>query len=135
MSDDSILERLTTKWAPGEPNVAEDGPEDLGSFGWLRGIRDRAVMLELRHKDGSVTAFGYAWLRKATFDPSVGITLDFSGEKVTISGRNLDAELRPRVRLLSGILRQRVTWIQEADGPTSLEAPPQAVVVERIAVA
>ncbi len=33
--------------------------DDLGSFGWLRGIRDRAIMLELRQKNGNVVAIGY----------------------------------------------------------------------------
>jgi hypothetical protein len=45
---------------------------DLGAFGFLRGVRDRAVMLELRWKDGSVVAFAYAWLERAGFDPSEG---------------------------------------------------------------
>ena len=40
--------------------------EDFGAFGWLRGIRDRAIMLEIRHRDGRVPAFGYAWLDAGT---------------------------------------------------------------------
>jgi hypothetical protein len=39
-----------------------EAPDDLGAFGWLRGVRDRALMLELRRKDDSVMAFAYAWL-------------------------------------------------------------------------
>ena len=39
--------------------------QDLGAFGWLRGVRDRAVMLELRQKDGGIVAFPYAWLERA----------------------------------------------------------------------
>ncbi len=129
---DSVLERYTGKVSAGEGPLSEEGMDDLGAFGWLRGVRERAIMLELRHKDGSVTAFGYAWLKKVTFDPSEGITLDFSGETIRIIGRNLDGEVRPRTQLVSGLVRQRVTWIQEADGPKLLTASPYDVVVERL---
>ncbi len=130
-TSDSVLHRYTAKVADGvQPD--DDAADDLGAFGWLRGVRERAIMLELRHKDGSVTAFGYAWLKKVTFDPSEGITLDFSGETVRITGRNLNSELRPRTRLLNGILRHRVIWIQEADGTAELEASKDATVIERI---
>jgi hypothetical protein len=112
-----------------------EGFDDFGSFGWLRGTRDRAIMLELRRRDGSVTAFGYAWLKKATFDPSGDIVLDFSGETVKITGRNLNAEAKANVRLLSGIARHRVPWIQEADQATEMEAPNSATVIEGIDVA
>jgi hypothetical protein len=30
-------------------------------------------MLEIRHKDGRITATGYSWLPSAEFDPSTGI--------------------------------------------------------------
>lgn len=91
-------------------------------------------MLEIRHKDGRITAKGYSWLQSAEFDPSTGITLNFSGETVTIKGRNLGAEARPNIRLFAGILRHRVPWIQEADGPTVLEAVKDAVVIEEVKI-
>lgn len=132
---ESILDRYTGKAGAGEGAPPEqEAPEDYGVFGWLRGVRDRSIMLELRLKDGSVTSFGYAWLKKAVFNPSEGITLDFSGESVTITGRNLDAELGPRVRLFNGILRHRVTWIQQADGAEEISAGPSAVVIEEITI-
>ena len=109
-----------------------DGLDDLGAFGFLRGTHDRALMLELRHKDGTITAYTYAWLSKTRFNPSEGITLHFGAETVKISGRNLNAELRQHVRLFSGIVRHRVPWIQEADEPSAMEAPKSAVVIERI---
>ncbi len=56
-----------------------------------------------------------AWLDLASFDPSEGITLGFGGRKVTIRGRNLQAEVRPNVRLFQALVRQRVPWLQEAD--------------------
>lgn len=107
-------------------------PDDFGSFGFLRGVRDRAIMLEIRHKDGRITANSYAWLESAEFDPSEGITLNFSGKFVKLIGRNLNSEFRPNVRLFAGIVRHRVPWIQEADGPTAMEASNVAVIIEEV---
>jgi hypothetical protein len=134
---DSVLQKFATNRATeaaAAPSGEADGFDDFGAFGWLRGVRDRAIMLELRKRDGSVTVFGYAWLKKATFDPSGDIVLDFSGETVKITGRNLNAELRPHIRLLSGIARHRVPWIQEADQATDMEAPKGAVIIEELDV-
>ena len=89
-------------------------------------------MLEIRHKDGRITANGYSWLQSAEFDPSTGITLNFSGETVMIKGRNLGGGARPNIRLFAGILRHRVPWIQEADGADVLEAAKNAVVIEEV---
>jgi hypothetical protein len=138
MRDNSVLAQFTSKVAPvqkrsepePEPDAAADQVDDLGAFGWLRGVRERSVMLELRRKDGSIVALGYAWLERIDFDPSEGIKLKFAGQTVKIIGRNLNAELRPNVRLLAGLVRHRVTWIQEADEPESLRAARNATVIE-----
>ena len=131
----SILEKYAHA-GPAKPappaSVEADSLDDLGAFGFLRGVRDRAIMLELKHKDGRVSAFGYAWLDHAEFDPSEGITLHFGGRMIKITGRNLNAEVRPNVRLLEALLRHRVPWIREADGPTALEAGRNATVIEEI---
>jgi hypothetical protein len=132
-----VFDKAVDPFAPrrkdnGAVSMDGDGIEDLVAFGWLRGVQERAIMLEIRHKDGRVTAKGYSWLQSAEFDPSTGITLNFSGEKVTIAGRNLNAEARPNVRLFAGILRHRVPWIQEADGATVLQAAKVAVLVEEV---
>jgi hypothetical protein len=131
---DDVLSRHAAKRANGEASagIEGDATDDFGAFGWLRGVQERAVMLEIRHKDGRITAKGYSWLQSAEFDPSTGITLNFSGEKVTITGRNLNAEARSNVRLFAGIVRHRVPWIQEADGAAVLEAAKDAVVVESV---
>lgn len=104
----------------------------MGAFGWLRGQHERAPMLELRKKDGTIVAYPYAWLEKATFDPSEGILLKFGVEKLKIIGRNLNSELRPNVRLFAGIVRHRVPWLQEADQAHAMEAGRGAVVIEQI---
>jgi hypothetical protein len=109
-----------------------DEIEDFSSFGWLRGMRERAVMLELRKKTGNILAIGYAWVERIEFDPSQGITLHVGGRQISIRGRNLNAEARPQVRLFQGITRQRVPWIQEADEPTSLRTGKNATVIGHI---
>lgn len=138
MNDRILNKYLSAKRAEEEaealPMVEADELEDLGSFGWLRGVRDRAIMLELRHRDGRVSAFGYAWLEHADFDPSEGITLQFAGKSVRIIGSNLNAESHPNVRLFAGIVRHRVPWIQEADELTALESSPGKPVIERLDV-
>jgi uncharacterized protein YlzI (FlbEa/FlbD family) len=134
--NDSLLMKYTGRTAESiaEPTSApsETVTDDLGAFGWLRGTRDRVVMLELRKKNGNILAVGYGWIERVEFDPSVGITLHLSGHKITIKGRNLNAELRPNVRLFQGITRHRVPWIQEADEPASMQAGKNATVIDRI---
>lgn len=136
MSDRSVLQRFAPKVGsgPGASSVVTDpgGTDDLGAFGWLRGIRDRAVMLELRKKDGDILAVGYGYLDHAEFSPSAGVTLSVAGRKIHVRGRNLNTEVRPMVRLFEGITRHRVPWIQEADRGWSLESGNADTVVEAI---
>lgn len=93
----------------------DDQPvDDYVAFGWLRGIKDRAVMLQLRRRTGDVLALPYAGLEEIALDPSGAITLVARQRRIQIRGRNLNAEVRPNIRLFDGITRQRVTWVQEA---------------------
>jgi hypothetical protein len=135
--EDSVLTKFTGGKFGTEkplPAIEADSLEDLGVFGWLRGVRDRAIMLELRHKDGTISSYGYAWLKKAKFDPSGEIMLDFSGETVRITGRNLNAEIRANVRLFAGIVRHRVPWIQEADASAIMDSTKSATIIEELTV-
>jgi hypothetical protein len=50
-----------------------------------------------------------------------GSTPNWSGEKITISARNLSTEARTNMRLFAGTLRHPVPWIQEADEPRPLK--------------
>jgi len=134
---DRILQKYAGGRTPDAGSDAElpddvDASDDLGSFGWLRGTRDRAVMLELRKKAGNALAVSYGWLERVEFDPSEGITLHLGGQKITIKGRNLNGETRPQVRLFNGICRHRVSWIQEADQPADLRADAGATLIESI---
>ncbi len=136
MSDSSVLHRYAPKIAAGlggQTVVTElEAADDLGAFGWLRGVKDFSRMLELRRKDGCILAVGYGYLDHAEFNPSDGITLSVAGRKIRIKGRNLNAEVRPTVHLFEGITRHRVPWIQEADRATGLEADERETVIDAI---
>ncbi|HEV3304436.1 MAG TPA: hypothetical protein VG055_32595 [Planctomycetaceae bacterium] len=123
---------VRSKTGEGTAEVEDDLSEDLISFGWLRGIRDQAIMLQVRYRNGTIEAFPYALLSFAQFKRSEGIWLCFGGKTIRIVGRNLDAECRPNLRLFDGIMRRRVTWIQEADEPTAMNAPKGALVIEDV---
>ena len=87
-----------------------------------------------RNGENSANEFNCAWLARAEFDPSEGISLHFGGKLVRITGRNLDSEPQPNIRLFAGILRNRVPWIQESDEPALFTASKDATVVEAIEV-
>ncbi len=130
---ETLLERLSSTRRESEHrDYDSDEMLDLGSFGWLRGVRERAIMLEFRLKDGRITAFSYAWLERASFDPSKGITLRFAGTEVHIIGRNLDSEPRPTVQLFSGIVRHRVPWIAESSAAALMAADRNQLAIESI---
>lgn len=136
-----MSDRLLDKYTGRRPIADDDtdgglevdgGSEDLCAFGWLRTPGGRAVMLELRKKDGSIVAVAYGFINRVEFHPSEGITLRCGQEKISIKGRGLNAEIRPQIRLFQGITRHRVPWIQEADPATLLRADKNAVIVEAI---
>lgn len=137
--NDSLLSKYVRKpadelgnsGAPSDP----DGTEDLGCFGFLRGVRDRAVMLELRKKDGTVTALAYAYIERITYQPDgpeEGITIYAAGQKVRISGRNLNMESESGVRLLGALTRHRVPWVREAEHAASLVSEGGSPMIEAI---
>jgi hypothetical protein len=109
-----------------------DAADDLGCFGWLRSVRERAILLELRKRTGDIRAVAYAWIECAEFDPSGGVTLLLPGKPIHIRGRNLNAEMRPTVRLFQGIVRHRVPWIQEAGEQERMISEGTTTLVERI---
>lgn len=131
MSEHSILQRYITRDESASGTDAE-GTDDLGGFGWLRGIQSRAVMLALHKKDGSILAVGYGYLDHAEFDPSDGILLSVAGRKIRIKGRNLNDAVRPTIRLFEGITRHRVPWVRELDQAESIEAGDKATVITSI---
>ncbi len=131
---DSILDRLTGRTENQTRMVDDQELEDLQSFGWLRGVRDRAIMLELRHRNGNITCYGYAWLEKAEFDPSEGITLYFGGKTVRIIGQHLNSMVRDNISLFAGIVRHKVPWIRESEFGDAASGPNNATIIDDIQV-
>lgn len=131
---DNILDRYSGRGRGGNGNgrSGETEIEDCGSFGFLRGARERAVMLELRKKDGNILAVGYGWIERIEYDPSDGITLHLAGQKVRIKGRNLNSASNPSGRLFEATTRHRVPWIQESDLTGAMTADPAATVIDSI---
>lgn len=109
-----------------------EGEISEGCFGWLRGIRDRAISLELRKKDGRILAFGYGWLERTEYDPDRGITLYWPNHTVQVTGVNLNTEIRPTVRLYEGLVRHRVPWMRECDQTELFKAEPETTLIESI---
>ena len=93
-------------------------------------FRPGSLRLVVLPKHSQCRTYPYAWRFPPKCNPSDRIALKFGSEEVKIIGRNLNAEIRPNVRLFCGIVRHRVPWIQEADRPTAIEAGRGAVVVE-----
>lgn len=112
-----------------EADESDLDSEQFGAFCWLRGVKDRAVCLELRKKDGEILAINYGWIERFQFTPADGITLSASGQKFRIKGRNLNAEARP---LFQNICRHRVLWVMETDRTANVKAGQEATVIEKI---
>tara|TARA_R110002072_G_scaffold303121_1_gene494580 strand:- start:114330 stop:114677 length:348 start_codon:yes stop_codon:yes gene_type:complete len=113
--------------------VATASIEGVVFWFWLAARHSRpALTLELRKKNGSILGVGYAWIDRVSFDPSEGITLSVSGQKITIRGRNLNGEVQAGARLFRGICQHRVPWVQKADEPAIMESQGQGVLIEEI---
>lgn len=129
---DRVLAKYASLHSGGATEAEEGLVDDLGVFGWLRGVRDRAVMLELRKSPADILAVDYGGL-EIEFDASVGITiLTMTARKIVIKGRNLNAEIRPNVRLFEGITRHRVPWIMISDRAARLQDDRNDIVIESI---
>lgn len=126
---DKYVNRQSTS---GDGGHEELEAEDCGSFGWLRGIRDRAVMLELRKKDGHILAVGYAWIERIEFMPEDGIVLHLPGRTIKIQGSGLNIGEPGSARLFEGLTRHRVPWVRESDRSESIISGLNAVLVELI---
>ena len=95
----------------------DGGEASCIAFGYLRGIRDQALAVEFRLRDGKSTWFPYGWLGTWSYNPCEGLLLKFSGDivyLVLIRGSNLDKALREGVDLThAGLQRHRVVWVRE----------------------
>lgn len=107
--------------------------EDCGAFGWLRGVRDRALMLELRQRTGEITLLNYAYLHPVFFSPAGELVLQFGAQKAVLRGEHLAQEVRPNITLLTCLARHRVTWIAESESSLTLTGT-KVITIESIQV-
>jgi hypothetical protein len=129
---DNLLEKYTARGTALEDADLVSDAEDLGAFGFLRGMQARSVMVELRKRSGETLAVGYGYIDRILLDPSEGITLCCGTRNIAIKGRNLNKEIRPQVTLFQGLTRNRVPWLAEANQATMLQAQKNAVIIESI---
>jgi len=123
---------------PREEDATEE--ESCPAFGYLRGIRDRALAVEFRYRDGNREWFPYRCLGPWRFDPSVGLLLTFTGDVVTlvlIRGSNLDALVgQGAVNLTDrGLQRHRILWVREMDEQELRRVGQSGPTIDRIGVA
>jgi hypothetical protein len=127
------------KGTPGTDVALGESDEEEGqtaAFGFLRGIRDRALNIEFRRSaEGDAVSFPYSWLGPTRHHPSIGIQLLFAGSElylVMLRGRNLNAVVSGVSLYDRGILRHRVTWVRVSSSVESRTLPESACVVEQI---
>lgn len=124
---------------------AAEVSDDHGCFSVLRGVRDRAVMLEFHKKSGNIRAIPYSWIESVEYDPSEGVTLRSSVTVIKIKGRNLNGASQASdgkgnsncgpgasAKLFAGICRHRVPWVREADRVSVISADADAAVIDSI---
>lgn len=103
-------------------------PSDYQAFEETQTFGEFPAMLEFRFRTGNRLALPYHWLGQAEFNPSLGITLDFStGASVAIRGRNLS-------ELFAAVTLHQVRWIREVDQPTAKLWPENLPLVESMQV-
>jgi hypothetical protein len=117
------------------------GDDELScsAFGFLRGLHERSLALELRLKTGDREAYPYSMLAAVRFNPSVGVLLKFTGDLTTlvlIGGSNLDLRVHSGTAdLVEGLERQRVLWVREMDPHELRAAGDREPTVDRIEIA
>jgi hypothetical protein len=115
----------------------EEDEASCAAFGYLRGVRDRALVIEFRLRNGDREYFPYSWLGPWRFDPSVGLLLKFTGDLVTlvlIRGSNLDAAPNGINLTDRGLQRHRITWVRELDEDELRRAGDGICTVDRIEI-
>ena len=131
----------TSLWGQPAADAAKDADEDsCPAFGFLRGLHERALAVELRFRDGNRETYPYSWLGPWRFNPSAGLLLKFTGDVVTlvlVRGSNLDAPVGQGAMNLTdrGLQRHRITFIREMDEDELRQIGDEGPTIDRIEVA
>ena len=84
----------------------EQEPEENRYYGFEPQATGRALMFELRTRDGRRSALPYSYLTRADFDPEKGIEIYVSNVVVLVKGRDLE-------NIYHYLLQNRLTWVKE----------------------
>lgn len=103
----------------------EQAEEEGKYFGFDRQENGRALMFELRTRDGRRSALPYSYMTRADFDPDDGINIYVSNVVITVKGRGLEA-------IFGYLLQNRLTWVKEDN--SGMDTDDEAVFVEAIEV-
>jgi hypothetical protein len=125
---------------PREPEQDAAEEESCPAFGFLRGLRDRALAIEFRFRTGDSAWYPYSWLGPFRHNPSAGLLLKFSGDVVTlvlIRGSNLDALVTPHGINLTdrGLQRHRITYVREMEEDELRKVGEGGPTIDRIEIA
>lgn len=103
----------------------EQAEEEGKYFGFDRQENGRALMFELRTRDGKRSAHPYSYMNRADFDPNGGIEIFVSNAVILIKGRGLEA-------IFAYLLQNRLTWVREDS--SGMDTEDETVFVEGIEV-
>ncbi len=133
---DNLLGRLP-KDKGGEKDTDEEA--SCPAFGYMRGLRERALAVEFRLRTGDSEWLSYSCLVSWRHNPSVGLLLKFTGDVVTlvlIRGSNLDVLVGQSMVNLTdrGFQRHRIVWVREMDEAELRKAGDGQPTIDRIEV-
>lgn len=117
-------------------NYACRGTVSPDSF--IRGVRERALALDLRFADGKSDWLPCICLVSWQFYHSLELLLKFTGDVVMlvlIRGSNLGPLVNRSVNLPHGIQRHRIMWVREMDKAEAKKVGESGPTIDKIEVA
>jgi hypothetical protein len=106
-------------------NPISDAPDDYSAFGVANYFGEVIGMIRFRFSDDTWRAFPYYSLGGMSYDPALGIELNFTTTTVRLRGRHL-------FPLFTQLGDHGVRWVWEADRAASLQVLETDPVIERI---
>lgn len=100
------MQQMKSSFVDRLKSQTDQEPEVCKYFGFDPQANGRALMFELRTRDGRRSALPYSYMTRADFDPEKGIEISVSNVVVLVKGRSLD-------ELYYYLLQNRLTWIRE----------------------
>ncbi len=104
---------------------AEETEQQSKFFGFEPQPSGRALMFELRTRDGRRSALPYSYVTRADFDTGKGIEIYVSNVVVLIKGRAMED-------IFAYFLQNRLTWVREDS--SGMDIGDEGVFVESLEV-